>query len=90
MTSQTRWFVYIIQSQITFKLYTGISTDPELRLKKHNLGKGAKATRAGRPWKIVYLELCRSKGAALRRECAIKKLRRAEKLALFGVSPSNG
>lgn len=76
------WALYIIQSTITGKLYTGISTDPELRLQKHNAGKGAKYTRAGRPWVIVYHERVGSKSEALRRELAVKKLSRGEKLSL--------
>lgn len=77
------WFLYILQGAGTPKLYTGISPDPEARLKKHNSGKGAKFTRAGGPWSIVYLETVGSKGDALRRERAVKKLSRAAKLALI-------
>jgi putative endonuclease len=76
------WTLYIIQSTVTGKLYTGISTDPELRLQKHNAGKGAKYTRAGRPWVLVYLERVGSKSEALRRELAVKKLSHSEKLNL--------
>jgi putative endonuclease len=78
------WFVYIIQSEPSGTLYTGIALDPDDRLRKHNgvLKGGAKATRAGRPWLIVYLESCEDKSAALRREAAIKKLSREEKLTL--------
>jgi putative endonuclease len=76
------WFLYILQSTITGKLYTGISTDPDRRLILHNAGKGAKFTRAGRPWIIVYREQVGSKSEALRRELAVKKLSRSEKLSL--------
>lgn len=84
------WTLYIIQSTVSDKLYTGISTDPVSRLRKHNLGKGAKATRAGRPWKLAYLELCASKGAALSREHAMKKLKRAEKLRCISLHAAQG
>lgn len=77
------WFIYLIQSSVTGRLYTGISTDPEARLQKHNTGKGAKATRAGRPWALVHLEQVETKGEALRREAAIKKLSRTAKLRLI-------
>ena len=88
MTEPT-WFLYILRTG-TFKLYTGISPDPEARLKKHNSGKGAKFTRVGGPWVIVYLEPVGSKGDALRRERAVKKLSRAQKLQLIqrGSRPS--
>ncbi len=78
------WFVYIIQSKPNGKLYTGIALDPDSRLRKHNgyLKGGAKATRSGRPWMIVFLEPSEDKSTALRREAAIKKLNREAKLAL--------
>lgn len=77
------WWVYIIQSVPTGRLYTGISLDPDRRLIEHNTSpRGAKATKAGRPWKVVLRERHDSKGDALRRELAIKKLPRAQKLRL--------
>jgi putative endonuclease len=80
------WYVYIIQSSVTSKLYTGITNNPTKRLQAHNQGKGAKATRVGRPWLSVYLEEVTDKGSALRREWAIKKLTRAQKLTLVQSS----
>lgn len=77
------WYVYILQSTITGRLYTGVSTDPDRRLIEHNTSrKGAKATRAGRPWVIIYREGPTSKGEALRREYRIKQLKRSHKLCL--------
>lgn len=81
-----QWYVYVLYSVTTGKLYTGISNSPSKRLEKHNAGKGAKATRVGRPWKIVRVEPMPSKSAALKREAAIKKMKRAEKLVLVGLS----
>ncbi len=78
------WFVYIIQSQVNGRLYTGITTDPARRLQEHNKGRrGAKATRGGRPWTLAFLAPYSSKGAALRREAAIKRLKRTDKLQLI-------
>lgn len=79
------WFVYVLQSDVDGRLYTGISDDVERRLVTHNEGRGAKATRPWRPWRVVYVETYASKGEALRREAAIKRLSRARKLALVGV-----
>jgi putative endonuclease len=78
------WFVYVLRSEVSERLYTGISTDVDRRLLQHNSGTGAKCTRAGRPWKIVYVEPAVSKGAALRREAEIKRYPRAKKLLLVG------
>jgi len=76
------WYVYLIQST-TGRVYTGISPNPQKRLEAHNAGKGAKATRAGRPWELMYTEPHESKGKALKREAEIKKWRKNKKLALF-------
>lgn len=78
------WFVYIIQSTVNGKLYTGITTDPTRRLQEHNGGRrGAKATRGGRPWKVVFQAPCDSKKQAMKRELYIKSLTRAAKLQLI-------
>lgn len=81
---RSMWYVYILRSAVTDKLYTGIALDPEARLFKHNAGKGAKFTRTGRPWAVVYVEQAETKGDALRRELAIKALTREAKLRLIG------
>ncbi len=82
-----KWWVYIIQSTVTDRLYTGVSLDPRRRLQEHNTSpKGAKATKAGRPWTLIYLEEVESRGAALRREGAIKRLPRPKKLELVSIT----
>lgn len=80
------WFVYILYSVKTSKLYTGISKDPHQRLVSHNAGRGAKYTRQGRPWRIVYTEAKESRGDALRREYEIKGFSREDKLILAGLA----
>jgi putative endonuclease len=77
------WGVYILVSLSTGHLYTGVAIDPERRLKAHNAGKGAKRTRAGAPWEMVYWEPCESKSAALKWEYAIKQFTRQDKLDLI-------
>lgn len=76
------WYVYILRCRDD-TLYTGITDDVDRRLEAHNTGKGAKYTRGRGPATVVYREVCRSKGEALRREYAIKRLSRAEKLAMI-------
>ena len=72
------WFVYVARCG-DGTLYTGITTDPVGRLAAHNRGRGASYTRARRPVRLVYLERAAGRGAALRRELAIKRLSRTEK-----------
>ena len=53
------------------------------RLAAHNEGRGAKYTKYRTPCTMVYSEELEDKSAALRREAAIKKRSRAQKLALI-------
>jgi putative endonuclease len=76
------WFVYILRCA-DGSLYTGITTDLGRRTSQHNDGKGARYTRCRRPTEMVYHEVCVSRSEALRREAAIKRLSRSEKLALI-------
>ncbi len=80
---KNKYTVYLLEcSDAT--LYTGYTNDLEKRIKNHNESKtGAKYTRARRPVKLVYQENFRSLSPALKREIAIKKLSRAEKLQLI-------
>ena len=66
-------------------LYTGWTNDLEKRLAAHNAGEGAKYTRSRRPVELVYHECFETKAQAMRREAAIKRLTREEKLALIGT-----
>ncbi len=67
-------------------LYTGWTTDIEKRVEKHNSGKGAKYTSGRRPVKLEYFEKFETKQEAMKREYAIKKLSRKEKLKLIAGS----
>lgn len=75
-------FVYMLRCK-DGSLYTGWTNDLEHRLAMHNSGRGAKYTRGRGPLELVYSEELPDKEAALRRECAIKKLRREQKLVLL-------
>ena len=80
---KNKWYVYIVQC-IDNSLYTGITTDPDRRTKEHNTSKrGAIYTRRKRPVKLVYLETATDRSSASKREYAIKKLTRANKLLLI-------
>lgn len=74
-------YVYILRCA-DGTLYTGSTTDLDRRLAVHNSGKGAKYTRSRRPVELIYHEELENWSAALRREAAIKKLTREEKLGL--------
>jgi len=63
--------------------YTGWTTDPERRVSQHNKGIGAKYTSTRRPVKMVYLEPHFTRTDAMKRELAIKKMKREQKSRLI-------
>ncbi|MEG2421394.1 MAG: GIY-YIG nuclease family protein [Oscillospiraceae bacterium] len=75
------YWVYMLRCK-DGTLYTGTTDDVDRRAKVHNSGKGAKYTRGRTPVVVVYREECPDRSSALRREAAMKKLTRGEKLAL--------
>ena len=74
--------VYIL-SCADGSFYTGWTTDLNKRLRTHNAGKGSKYTRSKLPVALVYYETFEDKGAALKREHAIKRLSHIEKSDLI-------
>jgi putative endonuclease len=89
MSDVTTWYVYIVRCADD-SLYTGIATDVPRRIDAHNGGRGAKYTRGRRPVTLVYEESAATRGQALRRETAIKRMRTAVKrrLVAAGADPS--
>ena len=75
-------FTYIVECS-DGTLYTGWTNNLEHRVETHNVGKGAKYTKSRRPVKLVYFETYSSKEEAMRREYAIKHMKRKEKLQLI-------
>lgn len=70
-------------------LYTGSAADVSHRFAVHQSGKGAKYTRSRLPVELVYREAAESRSAALRREAAIKKMSRKQKLELIAEALQN-
>ena len=79
------WYVYMLRCG-DGSLYTGYTDDVERRLAVHQSGKGGKYTRSHLPVELVYREELPDKSAALRREAALKRLSRKEKLVLIESS----
>ncbi len=65
------YYVYLLCSEGTKKLYKGMTNDLKRRLKEHNTGK-VKATKASRPWKLVWYAGFVSKTDARREELFLK------------------
>ena len=79
------WFVYMVRCR-DGSLYTGIARDLEARLAAHNAGTGGRYTRSRLPVVLAYSEPAADRGAASRREAAIKKMPRHAKMELIAAS----
>ncbi len=65
------YFVYILESESTGKLYIGQTTDPEKRLADHNRGAST-YTKNGSPWKCIGLFKFATRNEALTLEKKLK------------------
>lgn len=84
--ANTDWVVYIIETE-SGKLYTGITNNLSKRLQAHcESKKGAKFFAFSKPEKVIYSESHPNRSEASKRESAIKKLSRSEKLDLVKKS----
>ncbi len=77
------WFVYMLRCG-DGSLYTGYTDDVPRRLAVHQSGKGGKYTRSHQPVELAYQEELPTRSEAMRREAAVKKLKRQQKLELIG------
>lgn len=68
-------------------LYTGWTKELEKRMRCHNTGKGARYTKSRLPVKLVYYEVFDTRQEAMKRECALKRLKRRDKLKLVEDMP---
>lgn len=81
------WYLYLIRTADN-RLYTGISTDVQRRLRQHQQGKGARSLRGRGELTMVFSILVGDRSAALRAEYRIKQLpkRHKEKLVAGSVA----
>jgi len=78
-----KYYVYILRCSDR-TLYIGTTNNLEKRLIAHNSSKyGARYTKIRRPVALVYCENCKTRSNALKREHALKKLTRNEKLKVI-------
>jgi putative endonuclease len=81
-----RWWVYLLRCR-DGSLYAGATNDLARRVATHAKGRASRYTRSRLPVVLVHCERARDRSAALRREAALKRLTRAEKLALVARAP---
>ncbi len=77
------WFVYIVEAE-NGHFYTGITTDIARRFSQHQSKQGgARFFHTSAAKKLVYQESQPNRSEASKREAAIKKLSRKEKITLI-------
>ncbi|MGI1937918.1 GIY-YIG nuclease family protein [Shewanella oncorhynchi] len=78
------WYLYLVRCA-NGHLYTGVTTNVARRFSEHQSGgiKSAKYLRGKGPLTLMYQEQVGTRSDALKREIAVKKLSRAQKLALI-------
>lgn len=69
------FYVYVIFSHDFDRIYIGMTSDLDKRLKEHNSGH-SKSTKAFAPWEIVYSESFSSRKEARERENSLKSFRK--------------
>ncbi|SDD57203.1 putative endonuclease [Algoriphagus faecimaris] len=65
------YFVYAIKSLEKNYIYVGMTDNPNRRLQQHNSGKG-KATKPFAPFRMIYLEIIRTREQARKRKTYLK------------------
>jgi putative endonuclease len=78
-------YCYIVEC-VDGTYYTGWAVNPEKRVAMHNNGRGARYTSTRRPVKLVYIEELPDRKSAMKREIAIKKMKREGKMKLIWES----
>jgi putative endonuclease len=76
------FYVYMILCE-DGSFYTGYTRNVDARVRVHAAGNGARYTRMHKPLELVYVESCRTRAEAMRREKAIKRLSHSQKLQLI-------
>lgn len=66
-----KYYVYVLQSIPTARLYVGMSSKPDERLKAHNAGKST-WTKSFRPWVRIHLEEYEEKSRAMKSKKHLK------------------
>ncbi len=79
------WYVYMIYCS-DHSIYTGITTNLQRRFTQHASQRGAKYFRGRKPLQILYHEQYNNRSCASKREWALKKLSRQQKLRLIGAN----
>ena len=70
-TTKLMWYVYVLKSLKTGKIYTGFSENLKRRIREHNNGK-VDSTKSLRPLKLIYYESFAAESDARKEEIFLK------------------
>ena len=84
----TSAWVYLLQCR-DGSLYCGWTSDLERRLAAHRSGRASRYTASRLPVSLALAQPMGDRGAARREEARIKRLTRAQKLALVAAGPTS-
>ena len=73
------YYVYILKSQRTGRLYKGTTSDLRRRFAEHNAG-GELSTKTGVPWELIWYSAFKSKTDARREELFLKSGKGRERI----------
>ncbi|HEY9584660.1 MAG TPA: GIY-YIG nuclease family protein [Candidatus Paceibacterota bacterium] len=73
------YYVYILKSKKTSKIYKGLTEDLKDRLTRHNRGETL-STKSGVPWELTYYEAFSNKSDAIREEKFLKSGKGKERI----------
>ena len=65
------YYVYVLQSELDNRFYTGFTKNLEKRVEEHNSGI-SRSTKGRIPFKLVYYEFCLNLKDAMKRERYLK------------------
>lgn len=80
------YYIYVIQSQVTGKLFKGQTQNIKRSVEMHNAGE-VYSTASGRPWTLIHEEAYASRMEATIREREIKSIEGSKALKqMLGVT----
>ncbi len=81
-------YVYVLQSEVNQRFYTGSTGNLDKRICEHNFGQ-SKYTRLTKPFKLVYSERFETRPEAVRREMYFKTGKGREELKRILGNPTD-
>jgi len=76
------YYVYVLESISTNRLYIGQTSNLSKRLAQHNTGKSPYTKTRG-PWKLIGSITCNSRSEAVQLESRLKKWKRKDRVLAY-------